>query len=135
MSRKRRKEQERIKGGFVPFLYSMMDSAAYKSLSGNASKALPYFFRKVKTNGADRFTTKFEFSYKEAQKSGFPQSSFNNILKELIEAGFIDRIEAGGLRNEGKSCSIYRLSKRWENFGTADFINHRKGQAESINGR
>jgi len=102
----------------------MLNHPAYKKLPSSAAKALPFFLGKVKVNGndAERFRTVFDFSYTEAEACGFSRGSFGKILTDLMDHGFIDPIAKGGLRGLGKSSSKFILSRRWENYGAAEFM-------------
>ena len=135
MARKR-KERNRIEGPFVPITYEMMDSKAFEELNATALKTLILSFRKVKTNNPiDRYQTQFTFTYPEAAKHGLGHSSFSRALKELIAIGFIDCVSKGGMRFEGNSSSQYRLSKRWEKYGTHGFEKKWPGHCESVHGK
>ena len=108
---------------FVPITYEIMDSKAYKSLRPSAAKALPYFFRKVKIhyNKPERHLADFTFSYQEAKKCGFANGTFHRVICDLIEKGFIDPKDKGGLRGDCKSYNVFRLSERWKKYGSTDF--------------
>jgi hypothetical protein len=108
---------------FVPLTWEMLNHKAYKSLTGLAAKALPYFFGKIKTLYKDpqRYLEHFQFSYTEAQTYGFSRSTFSRIICELIGKGFIDPVERGGLRGFGRSFNKFRLSERWKRYGKGDF--------------
>lgn len=113
-----------------------MDSMAFRELNGAALKTLILSFRKVKTHNAiDRYQTQFAFTYPEAEKSGLGHSSFNRAIRELIGLGFIDCVSKGGMRCDGKACSMYRLSKRWEKYGTSEFEKKWPGHAEAVHGK
>ena len=135
MARKR-KERNKIIGGFVAITYEMMDSKALRELNGAALKTLILCYRKIKThNPIDRYQTPFTFTYPEAAKHGIGHSSFSRALKELIEIGFIECVSKGGMRFEGNSCSQYRLSKRWEKYGTLEFEKKWPGHCERVHGK
>ncbi len=89
----------------------------------SACKALPYFLGKVKGsfNDPQRYWTDFSFSYREANKLGFANSTHCRTICELIKKGFMDPHDKGGLRSDGKSYNLFRLSKRWEKYGRPDF--------------
>jgi hypothetical protein len=101
----------------------MLNSKAYKDLAASSAKALPYFLGKYKGLYRDpqRFLFEFTFSYREALKYNFSPATFSKIIQELVRKGFVEPIDKGGLRSDGKSYSIFRLSNRWENYGTKDF--------------
>ena len=103
--------------------WEILNSEAYRNLPPSSAKALPYFLGKVKVIGKDpeRFLIDFAFSYREAKKYGFSSSTWSKIIRDIIRHGFVDPVDKGGLRGEGQSCSIFRLSRRWEEYGTPEF--------------
>jgi hypothetical protein len=92
-------------------------------MSPAARAALPYFLGKPKApfNRPDYYTVDFSFSYLEARRYGFARATFAKIIEQVMAHGFIDPIQKGGLRGFSKSCSTFRLSRRWEKFGSAEF--------------
>jgi len=58
-------------------------------------------------------------SFEQAQKYGVCNSptTFNTVKKELVEFGFLDSYDPGGL---GKA-SVFSLSYRWKRYGTPYF--------------
>jgi hypothetical protein len=108
---------------FVALTWSLLNGKAYKDLPPSAAKALPYFLGKVKSNpnNPNRYWVEFSFSYTEANKLGFAFGTFSKIIQDLVSFGFIDPIDKGGLRSECKSCSVFKLSRRWELYGTNSF--------------
>jgi hypothetical protein len=118
---------------FCQLFYDELDSAAYKALSGNAAKALPYFKRihgrRMKKAGSN-FNGIFDFTYTEAEKIGFARHTFARIITELNAKGFIDIISQGGRRGCGMSNSKYCLSTRWRNFGNPCFKQHPRYPSE-----
>lgn len=108
---------------FVPMTWELLNSRAYIELPNAAKGALPYFFGKVYKTPKDpqRYRDTFEFSYREAKRLGHANSTFSKIIQDLMTYGFIDPVEKGGLRGNGKSCSKFRLSTRWEQYGTPEF--------------
>lgn len=114
MSKGREKHRERLPP-FVPLELLMLDSKAYQNLTGNAAKLYTYFVRSCvrAKKGKPDTTTLFGFTYTEAVKLGFARKSFYRSMKELVDHGFIDQVEVGGLRGAGHTNSQYRLSNRW----------------------
>lgn len=110
---------------FVAMTWKTLNSKAYMDLNSSSAKALPFFIGKVKEFGFNdpaRFEASFEFTYTEASKRlGFGRSTFYGIIKDLMKKGFIDPVKKGGLRSFGNTSSRFKLSKRWENYGTAFF--------------
>lgn len=123
----RRARKKKGKAGnlppFVPLTWEMLNSHAYKELPPSTAKALPYFLGKVQTsyNDPQKYLTDFSFSYKEARRYGFANATHNRSISALISKGFIDPIDKGGLRGGGLSCSLFRLSERWKEYGTKEF--------------
>ena len=113
--------------GFVGLKWDLLNSLAFKTLTPSASKALPYFLGKVKLpfNDPGLYYSVFEFSYSEARKLGFATATWSRAIRELISKGFIDPVAKGGLRGDGKSCNKYKLSPRWEKFGTPEYIENK----------
>jgi hypothetical protein len=120
MSRRRKRN---VLPPFVPLPWELLNSEAYKNLPPSAAKALPYFLGKYKGGWKDveRYLLEFTFSYGEARGLGFSRPTFSRVIRELIAFGFIDGVDRGGLRGEGKSCSVFRLSRRWESYNTVEF--------------
>ena len=122
MPRKKTKELNKISEPFVVITYGMINSKAYKELSGSALKALILCMRKVKTHHPlDRFNFQFALTYPEAKKQGLCHTSFCRGMKQLGKVGFIDFVVRGGMRYMGKKSSSYRLSQRWKKFATPEF--------------
>lgn len=110
---------------FVPVFVSELKSKAYQELTGNAVKALTYFKRFdgiIKAKSGEYYNGIFDFTYSEALTIGFARSTFSRIIKELHKKGFIDIVKQGGKRGCGMSNSKYKLSARWEDYGTPRFI-------------
>jgi len=109
---------------FIQFTYKMMNGRAYKSLSPAAAKALPFFLAKVKIPVADdqRYRETFILSYGELKTAAnISDRTCSKVFQELVRVGFIDPVEKGGLRGNGKSCSKYKLSRRWEQYQQPGF--------------
>lgn len=135
MKRKTKKEDSWIKGGFVATTFEMMDSRAYKKLTGFAIKALNLCMRKVKEmHCVERFLVIFSLTYPEARKQGFCDVTFWRAMKQLQRVGFIDCVMKGGLRCDRKTPSRYRLSQRWKVYDTPEFKDLHPGHCEEING-
>ncbi|MGD0231537.1 MAG: hypothetical protein ABSC19_14470 [Syntrophorhabdales bacterium] len=123
---RRTKTHKPIQGGFVAMTWNMLNSKAYKALPASAAKVLPFFLGKVKEayhpDDPARYDVTFPFSYGEGKKYGFGRSTFFKMLRDLTRYGFVDTKTKGGLRSKGGYAStLFRLSRRWEAFGTAGF--------------
>ena len=110
-----KKKGQKIKGQFVPMIYPMLKSEAFKSLSTTAKVAYLYFEMDRK-NGHQ---TEFILTFPQAQKYGVCASpeTFNKAKRELVEKGFLDPFEPGGLNQP----AIFRLSNRWKWYGADRF--------------
>lgn len=108
---------------FVALTWNVLNSRAYKDLKQSAAKALPYFLGKYKGvyNDPLRYEFEFQLSYSEGGRYGFASGTFSSIIQELIKKGFIDPVDKGGLRSDGKSCNLFKLSRRWEKYGQENF--------------
>ena len=108
---------------FVPLIWEILNSRAYKDLPPSTAKALPYFLGKYKGgyNDPQRYLGEFSFSYSEGKRLGFSTATFSKVIQALVGFGFIDPVDKGGLRGDCKSYNLFRLSKRWEAYGTTNF--------------
>src|SRR5208283_3666439 len=108
---------------FVAITWDMLNSKAYEEVTYSAAKALPYFLGKCKRHFYDpqRYRLEFSFSYSEGKRYGFSPSTFSKVIQELVRKGFIDPVDKGGLRSDGKSYNLFRLSQRWQKYGKNDF--------------
>jgi len=123
MPKRRTKLKNRLPP-FVPIVWDILNSKAYIELPPSASKMLPYFLGKVQRipyNDVGRYETTFSLTYSEAARLGFGRTTFSNIIKSLMLFGFIDPVKKGGLRSFGNTKNIFKLSKRWQQYGTAAF--------------
>lgn len=117
---RRRSKTEKIEGGFVAMPWKLLNSKAYKELKHSSAKALPYFIgKKYKSERGNKLY--FTFSYSEAKRLGFAAATFCSVIQDLIRKGFVDPVDKGGLRGDGKSYNKYTLSKRWEKYRALDF--------------
>ncbi len=108
---------------YVPYFWKILNGPAWRTLPASAGKALPLFLGKVKRPYSDpqRYEIKFDFSYKEGLRFGFAFATFSRVIQSLVRVGFIDPVCRGGKRSEGKSNSLFKLSKRWEAYDTDSF--------------
>jgi hypothetical protein len=111
-----------IEGKFVPLTFDELDSIAYVKLNGNAAKLYGLLKRAARTVaskiGSRERDVIFDYTYSEAKRCGFAESTFIRAIKELWEKGFIDRVDRGGLRGNGRSNSHYKLASFWKTYGT-----------------
>jgi len=93
----------------------LLDSAVFQSLSSIAKVAFMYF-RRDKKNG---YQTEVVLTFPQAKKYGVcgSPSTFDRIKRELVEKGFMDPLEPGGLNQP----AIFELSNRWKWHGKERF--------------
>lgn len=111
---------------FVPIIWEILNSAAYRDLPPSAAKALPYFLgnketRKAKYNDPLKYETPFTFKYSDAERFGFARRTFHQVITDLMRVGFIDPVTKGGMRGCGFAKSKFKLSQRWKTYGTPRF--------------
>ncbi len=125
----------KIRGGWVPLSYKMLDSAAFRELSEAAMRVLFHCYRKTNKKDTNRFKVIFMLPYSVAKMDlNMSASVFTRAIRQLQRLGFIDFYKPGGKwgsKNEGPSG--YRLSERWEAWGTPQFEHRHEGQYETIN--
>ena len=122
MSNLSKKTKWKPKGpGFVPFLLDIMNSKAFISMTHSARGLLPYLMAKVKVpvSHPERHDIEFPFSYSEGRSFRFSNDTIEKAYRQLIFYGFIDPVKLGGLRGLGKVTSTFKLSERWQSFGTS----------------
>jgi hypothetical protein len=122
MGMARKKSNYKI-NNFVAIRKELLLSKAYIKLPPTARAMLPYFLWKVKIPFSDPsyYYAEFPFTFSEAEKYGCSKRTFSRVIEVLMRNGFIDPIRKGG-RNGGRdTASIFRLSRRWEKYGNADF--------------
>lgn len=130
---KRRKQKNRLPP-FVAIFWSVLNSKAYRDLTSSAAKALPYFLGKdgmEKNKKCADYNGTIEFSYGEASKLGFATRTFSRIIQELVDKGFVDPAGYGGLRGFCKTYNKFKISSRWENYGTSCFKSESWKQTEA----
>jgi hypothetical protein len=126
MSKKNRKPSVPISGPFTPILNSIHDSQAYTELSGNAAKLYSFLVRTARTvavrlGAGSEYRVDFDYTYSEAEKRGFSDSTFKRAIRELWAKGIINVIVIGGRtasKGSGRMPSRYQLSGNWQTYGT-----------------
>jgi len=124
-----RKKKFRILGGVVLMPWEMLNSKAYKALKPSSAKALPFFMGKVKFGRKSGFEyespvyyeTIFRYPFHEGKEQGFSPATFQSVIEDLIDKGFVDPVCRGGKKSAGLGFSKFRLSPRWKMFNTEDF--------------
>lgn len=126
MKRHKHNKPMHIQGPFLPVLLAELDSEAFQSLTGNASKLFLCLKRACRTVGVKLGTSRegdviFDFTYTEANRRGFADKTFLRALKELWKKGFIGVVKIGGMTfsNQcGRCNSKYQLTAFWQTYGT-----------------
>lgn len=108
-------KRQKIGGQFVPLQHELLNSLAFQSLGNGSKVGLIYFYKDIKNGHQETVILTFP----QAKKYGVCRSAttFDAIKKELVEKGFLDSFEPGGL---GKHA-IFKMSFRWKLYGTARF--------------
>ncbi len=128
MARHKRDNKEQ---NFVMVPWRILGSKAYVELSMSAGKCLNYFLYRFSRRLYDgqrgaiatgESSSEIEFSYVAANELGFSKGTFNRVICELVNNGFIDPVKKGGLRGHCKSNSRFRKSERYLKYGTPEFV-------------
>lgn len=114
-----------IGGKFTPILDEMQLSKAYKELNGNSAKLLHHMTRVArnvacKLGSSSDHSVDYDFTYSEAKKYGFSESTTRRALHELWEKGFISVVKIGGRTasdSRGRLSSRYKLCSFWKTYG------------------
>jgi len=112
--KKTKKKRSKIDGGFTYLENKLTDSIPWKNLP--LSSRYLYFEIRKKWKGGDRYN--INFTHKEA-KGFMVGKTFETHRDKLIENGFIDVVERGGLWGQK---AVFALSDRWKKWGTKDFM-------------
>jgi DNA-binding PadR family transcriptional regulator len=121
------RNNRRSKGKGPPFVsleYRVINSDAFIEMRHSSRDLLPYFLAKARYrhNDYDIYEKVFEFTYKEAKRYRFSSSTYYAAVEQLRKQGFIDKVKQGGSHGEYKASNLYRLSQRWQKFGTDHFV-------------
>lgn len=111
---KKKKNRNKIDGEFTYIEKNIINSEAWKGLKAHTK----WLYFEYRSRWYGNNTHHIIFTYKEA-KNIMAIDTFIKCRNKLIERGFIDVINRGGLEKES---AIYGLSDRWKKYGTKDFI-------------
>jgi len=125
------------KYGHCVVLYDeIIDSKAWKSLSGTAIKVLIQFMRmrykKIEKAGKKKYCTEdnvnsLVLTQKKAEELwNMDRRTLTKAIRELIDYGFVDLVSHGFLRLKGaaagqKQPNVYSLSDRWKDYATPKY--------------
>jgi len=111
---KKKKNRNKIDGNWSYIEHNILNSEAWKGIK-IYTKWL-YFEFKIRWHTDNTYHIIFT---QEEIKKIMAIGTFYKSRDQLIERGFIDVIERGGLE---KQPAIYGLSNRWKKYGTKDFV-------------
>lgn len=94
------------KKGFIQIHWNFYDSKEWKSLHWYSKLAYLRMKRKYNPNNGDHVAV----SYREMSDE-MSQQSFGRAIKELLEVGFIEVVQKGGLF---RKRNFYVFSYRWK---------------------
>lgn len=127
MSNKKNQKSKglQVGGPFTPIRNEEHDSLAYQELTGNAAKLFGYIIRvartvAVKLGATSEYVVQFDYTYSEAKRRGFSESTFKRAIRELWKLGFISVVAIGGRTassESGRMPSRYQLSNLWKAYG------------------
>lgn len=111
----RSRKSPKIPGGFVALPNIMLDSEAWASLSSITRDVYIGFKRDLKND----HQAEVSLTLVQAKKRGICQSpsTFLKAKQELVEKGFLDPCEPGGLNQK----AVFELSNRWKLYQTKRF--------------
>jgi hypothetical protein len=109
----KKKNKNKIAGQFLVLEHEIYESMAFQELTIHAKWL--YIEFKYRFNGENRY--KIKLPQREAMKI-MGINTFIKARNQLIEKGFIDVIQRGGLENQS---AIFGLSNRWRKYGKPDF--------------
>lgn len=113
----RSKNEKRSKGKsayFVPITWEIIDSDAYAKLT-NASRTA-YLIIKRQYNVKN--PTEFRCPYSTAERF-MDRHTFSKSIKQLIEMGFIKKIQQGGLY---RKINVYSCSDAWKLYHAPQYL-------------
>ncbi len=111
--KKTNKKRSKIDGGFTALENKLTDSIPWKDLSIHGR----YLYFEIKKKWAGRDRTHIVFTHKEAREF-MAENTFRKARNKLIEKGFIDMVNRGGLWGQE---AVFALSDRWKKWGKKDF--------------
>ena len=109
------KGRKKILCSFVVLQRPLLKSLAFLSLSNTAKVAYSYFLYDKKSSHQDEVI--LTFSQAKNFKVCQSQSTFTKIKRELVQYGFLDPLDGGGLN----APAIFKVSNRWNRYGYEDF--------------
>jgi len=109
-----RRRRSKIDGQWTYIEHKITDSLPWKDLTPTA--CFIYFMIRKKWGGLNR--GHIEFPYSEVEEF-MAESTFKPHRDKLIEKGFIDVVERGGLWG---NKAVLALSDRWKKWGNKGFI-------------
>ena len=105
MGKPGKRKGKMIGESFVPVLRHMIESEAFKKLT-NASR-VAYLLLKSQIKNGDQKEIIFPYAHAQPYMN---RNTFGRAIKQLIEFGFIEKMQYGGLY---RRTNVYRLSEKW----------------------
>jgi len=107
----RKNKKREINGKFIPITFHLLESEAWKNLSKNAQWLYPYIAKEqVKARYRKTSDDVFSFEYGKV-KGKISRPWFYKVRQELIENGFFEVIELGGLFHK---ATKFKASEKWK---------------------
>ena len=101
-------ETPNASGHFTRLFDDLLNSEAFKRLSAQAK--LVYILMRQEYKGEGYTGNKVKCPYSKIETYRIGRKSISKGIQELIEAGFIEIVEQGGLYHRP---SVYKFSSRW----------------------
>jgi hypothetical protein len=132
-----RKYKQPKSKAFVMLEDEEIDSPAHKSLSRSALRVHIFFRRKVRGPLQDKAIDKeIKAPYSIIiEDTGICRQSVRNAIVELENKGFIDLVKQGGLKSDGRTSSVYKLSIRFIEYGKETFKQGKMKKEKGFDGR
>jgi hypothetical protein len=109
-----------VKGSWVPIEDDLLLSNAFRDLQPSAVILLLHLHRIDKVlswKGGDSYSGEFNLTFSEAETLGLARATTMRAVQDLVKRGFVEIVVQGGLRSQGRTSSIYRITERWRSWG------------------
>jgi hypothetical protein len=114
VGRDKHKRQRRSRGNFIMVSYSMMDSPAWRDLSGTAVKLLLHLVKLSEGNNGyghkDEPGELFLGERDAADAIGVARNTVSKAFEELIEHGFLRAVRRGHFKVKIRLATVWRLT-------------------------
>ena len=109
-----------VKGSWLAIEDDLMLSNAFRDLQPSAVILLLHLHRIDKVlawKSGDAYSGEFNLTFTEAETLGLSRGTTMRAVRDLVKRGFVDIVVQGGLRSQGRTSSIYRVTERWRSWG------------------